>query len=94
MQTPEEFIRFEIGSTVEDWLDQGEAIHLVRARDEAIRADERAELERLRAGIEALIVKYDDPEEGLMSPDYYWGLGMASDDLADLLNPPKEGTTL
>ena len=42
MQSAEEFIRFEIGSTVDDWLDQGEAVHLIAARDAEVRADERA----------------------------------------------------
>lgn len=52
-----------------------------------------AENARLRAGIEALISEYDDPKDDLMrTPDYYSGLDTASCDLADLLNPPTEGT--
>lgn len=47
MQTPEDFVRTlggEIGSTVDDWLDQGEAVHLIRERDAEVRADERAKV--------------------------------------------------
>ena len=44
------------------------------------------ELERLRTGIKALIVEYDE-ERDLMEPDYRPGLTMASEDLITLLNP-------
>ena len=50
-----------------------------------------AEVERLRAGIEALIVEYGG-ERDLMDPDYYYALSIASSDLAALLNP-TEGET-
>ena len=57
-----------------------------RERDEL-----RTEVERLRAGIEALIVEYGD-ERDLMDPDYYYARSIASSDLAALLNP-TEGET-
>ena len=50
--------------------------------------DAHAEVDRLRAGIKALILEYEDPEDdGMREPEYYWGLAVASDDLTTLLNP-------
>ena len=56
------------------------------ARDVLVLLDE---VERLRAGIEALISECDDPKDDLRTPDYYGALAGASCDLDDLLNPTE-----
>lgn len=82
MQTPEQFVSLEIGSTVDYWLDQDEAVHLIRERDAEVRADERAKV----------LAEFTE-ERGLRTPG---GVDLRlTPNVRDIdIDPPPPGLTL